>query len=284
VKRRKQIEESVCKVLMAGATYLIILTLLFLIFVILKRGLRSVSWEMITQVPKGGYYFGEEGGILNAIVGSFYIAAGATFLAFLIGLPVALFMNVFLTRHERLLERIRFFMDVLWGVPSIVYGAFGFAVMVYLGLRASLLAGIITVTLLIVPIMIRAMDEVLRMIPQGLLEASYALGSTRTEISFKVFCRQALPGMITAVLLAFGRGIGDTASVLFTAGYTDYIPETLLQPVATLPLAIFFQLSSPIPEVQERAYAAAVVLTVIILVVSLLARLLSARFKEHVLK
>jgi len=284
VKRRKQIEESVCKVLMAGATYLIILTLLFLIFVILKRGLRSVSWEMITQVPKGGYYFGEEGGILNAIVGSFYIAAGATFLAFLIGLPVALFMNVFLTRHERLLERIRFFMDVLWGVPSIVYGAFGFAVMVYLGIRASLLAGIITVTLLIVPIMIRAMDEVLRMIPQGLLEASYALGSTRTEISFKVFCRQALPGMITAVLLAFGRGIGDTASVLFTAGYTDYIPETLLQPVATLPLAIFFQLSSPIPEVQERAYAAAVVLTVIILVVSLLARLLSARFKEHVLK
>jgi len=284
VKRRKQIEESVCKVLMAGATYLIILTLLFLIFVILKRGLRSVSWEMITEVPKGGYYFGEEGGILNAIVGSFYIAAGATFLAFLIGLPVALFMNVFLTRHERLLERIRFFMDVLWGVPSIVYGAFGFAVMVYLGLRASLLAGIITVTLLIVPIMIRAMDEVLRMIPQGLLEASYALGSTRTEISFKVFCRQALPGMITAVLLAFGRGIGDTASVLFTAGYTDYIPETLLQPVATLPLAIFFQLSSPIPEVQERAYAAAVVLTVIILVVSLLARLLSARFKEHVLK
>ena len=284
MKRRKQIEESVCKVLMAGATYLIILTLLFLIFVILKRGLRSVSWEMITQVPKGGYYFGEEGGILNAIVGSFYIAAGATFLAFLIGLPVALFMNVFLTRHERLLERIRFFMDVLWGVPSIVYGAFGFAVMVYLGLRASLLAGIITVTLLIVPIMIRAMDEVLRMIPQGLLEASYALGSTRTEISFKVFCRQALPGMITAVLLAFGRGIGDTASVLFTAGYTDYIPETLLQPVATLPLAIFFQLSSPIPEVQERAYAAAVVLTVIILVVSLLARLLSARFKEHVLK
>ncbi len=284
MKRRKQIEESVCKVLMAGATYLIILTLLFLIFVILKRGLRSVSWEMITQVPKGGYYFGEEGGILNAIVGSFYIAAGATFLAFLIGLPVALFMNVFLTRHERLLERIRFFMDVLWGVPSIVYGAFGFAVMVYLGIRASLLAGIITVTLLIVPIMIRAMDEVLRMIPQGLLEASYALGSTRTEISFKVFCRQALPGMITAVLLAFGRGIGDTASVLFTAGYTDYIPETLLQPVATLPLAIFFQLSSPIPEVQERAYAAAVVLTVIILVVSLLARLLSARFKEHVLK
>lgn len=278
---RKKIEELFFRTISAGATLVILLTLLFLIFVVLKRGLPSLTWEMVSQVPKGGFYFGREGGILNAIIGSFYLAFGATTLAFLIGLPVALFINIYLIRHRLWLNNIRFFMDVLWGVPSIVYGAFGFTLMLFMGMRASLLAGIITVTLLIVPIMIRSMDEVLRTIPTGLLEAAYSLGSTRAEISFKVFFKQALPGIITAILLSFGRGIGDAASVLFTAGYTDHIPESLTQPTATLPLAIFFQLSSPIPEVQNRAYASAVILTLIILLISILARMLSSKYKEH---
>lgn len=279
--QRKKVEEQLFKGLMAVATYIIIATLLFLVFVILKHGCRALNWDMITQVPKGGFYFGKEGGILNAIVGSFYLAVGATIMAFLIGLPVALFMNIYLTRHRFWLNRIRFFLDVLWGVPSIVYGAFGFTLMCFLGLRASLLAGMLTVTLLIVPIMIRAIDEVMKTIPLGLLESSYALGSTRSEIAFKIFFRQALPGIVTAILLSFGRGIGDAASVLFTAGYTDYIPTSLSQPTATLPLAIFFQLNSPIPEVQERAYASAVILTAIILIISLLARILSSKYKEN---
>lgn len=280
----KKIEEQFFKKLTALATYLIIAILLFLIFVVLKRGLPSLTWEMISQTPKGGFYFGKEGGILNAIIGSFYLAVGSTFLAFIMGLPVALFMNIYLIKKVRWLNNIRFFMDVLWGVPSIVYGAFGFALMIFLGLRASLLAGIITITLLIIPIMIRAIDEVLKVIPKGLLETSFALGSTRSEISFKIFIRQALPGIVTAILLSFGRGIGDAASVLFTAGYTDYIPTSLTQATATLPLAIFFQLSSPIPEVQERAYASAVVLTMIILIISIGARLISSKYKEHTIK
>ena len=101
-------------------------------------------------------------------------------------------------------------------------------------------------------------------------EASYALGSTKTETAYKVFFSQALPGFATAILLAFGRGIGDAASVLFTAGYTDYIPRNFSDPTATLPLAIYFQLGSPIPEVQNRAYAAAIILTFIVLVISVM--------------
>lgn len=282
--RRKRIEENLFKTLAALATILIIAVLLCVIAVIFKHGCQALSWDMITQLPRGGFYFGGEGGILNAISGSFFLAFGATGLAFIIGLPVALFMNVYLTRHRFWLNRIRFFLDVLWGVPSIVYGAFGFTLMLFLGLRASLLAGILTVTLLIVPIMIRSMDEVLRTVPKGLLESACALGSTRTEIAFRVFFRQALPGIVTAILLSFGRGIGDAASVLFTAGYTDYIPSSLGQPAATLPLAIFFQLSSPIPAVRERAYASALVLTLIILTISLLARLLASKYKEHTIK
>jgi phosphate transport system permease protein len=200
----------------------------------------------------------------------------------LIGLPVALGMNVHWVRNKRWVNILRFLLDALWGVPSIVFGAFGFALMTYFHLRASLLAGIITVTLFIVPIFIRALDEVIRTIPGGLLEASYSLGATRTRTAYGVFLLQALPGFITALLLAFGRAIGDAASVLFTAGYTDHIPQTLQEPTATLPLAIFFQLSSPIAEVKERAYAAALILTGIILLTSIISRMISKKFKKNI--
>jgi phosphate transport system permease protein len=147
-----------------------------------------------------------------------------------------------------------------------------------------LIAGIITVALLITPIMVRTFDEVLSTIPKGLHEASLALGSTNAETAFKIMFKQGFSGFITAVLLAFGRGIGDAASVLFTAGYTDLIPINLDEPAATLPLAIFFQLGSPIPEVRERAFAAAAILTIIILIISLAARFISKRYSRTNIK
>lgn len=281
MRKFRFIEEKFFRVLMFISTNLIVIILLLIIFSILYKGLPSLSWQMISQTPKGGFYFGKEGGILNAIIGSLYLSIGATVLAVVIGLPVALLMNVILVKHKKLINVIRFFLDLLWGIPSIVYGAFGFTIMIYFGLKTSLLAGIITVTLFIIPIMVRAMDEVLKTISIGLLETSLSLGSTHSETAFKVFLRQASPGLVTAILLSFGRAIGDAASVLFTTGYTDHIPTSLGQPTATLPLAIFFQLSSPIAEVKDRAYASAVVLTVIILIISILARLYSKRYQKH---
>jgi len=281
MKKLRFIEEKFFRVLMFISTNLIVIILLMIIISILYKGLPSLSWAMISQVPKGGFYFGKEGGILNAIIGSLYLAIGSTLLAVLVGLPVALLMNVILVKHKRLINGIRFLLDLLWGIPSIVYGAFGFSIMLYFGLKTSLLAGIITVTLFIIPIMVRAMDEVLKTISIGLLETSLSLGSTHSETAFKVFLRQASPGLVTAILLSFGRAIGDAASVLFTTGYTDHIPTSLMQPTATLPLSIFFQLSSPIEEVKNRAYASAVVLTVIILIISVLARLYSKRYQKH---
>jgi phosphate transport system permease protein len=276
---RRKVEEKFFHGLSFLFTAIIVFALAQIIWTIAQKGIPSLSWQMITQEPKGGFYFGKEGGLLNAISGSFYLAVSATVLAFVISLPVALFMNIYLIRYQRFLIGVRFFLDVLWGVPSIVYGAFGFTLLMYLGYKNSLGAGIVTVAAMIVPIMIRAMDEVLKTIPIGLQEASYALGSTKTETAYKVFFREALPGFATAILLAFGRGIGDAASVLFTAGYTDYVPHGFGEPTATLPLAIFFQLSSPIEEVQNRAYAAAVILTLVVLVVSISARLLRTNKK-----
>lgn len=281
MRKFRFIEEKIFRVLMFISTNIIVFSLALIVFSILYKGLPSLSWEMISQTPKGGFYFGKEGGILNAIIGSLYLAFFSTVLAIVIGLPVALMMNVHLIKYTKLVNTIRFFLDLLWGVPSIVYGAFGFGVMIYFGLKTSLLAGIITVTLFIIPIMVRAMDEVLKTIPRGLLETAMSLGSTASEISYRVYLRQVVPGLVTAVLLSFGRGIGDAASVLFTTGYTDHIPTALNQPTATLPLAIFFQLSSPIPEVQNRAYASALVLTIIILIISILARFFSKKYQKN---
>lgn len=280
---RRTIEEKIVKGLMIASTLFILATLVLILATVIVKGLPTLSLTMITQGPKGGYYLGQGGGILNAILGSLYIGGGAVLLAIMISLPVVLYLNIYARKSSRLASFTRFSFDVLWGVPSIVYGAFGFAIMLFFGLRASLLGGILTIALLILPIMSRTMDEVVRMVPEELMEVSYSLGATKLEAALKVVVRQTLPGLLTAVLIAFGRGIGDAASVMFTAGFTDYIPTSLLRPAATLPLAIFFQLGTPIPEVQGRAYASAFILTVMILIISIVTRVLSRRFTKHIL-
>ena len=284
MKLRQKVEESIFKVLMILATYFILIVLGIIIYSIFEKGIKSLSWEMISQIPKGGYYYGKGGGILNAILGSLCLAFGSTLLAFLIGLPVALYINVFINNKNKTVSYIRLFLDLLCGIPSIVYGAFGFMIMVFLGLKTSLLAGIITVTILILPIMIRAMDEIFKSVPRGLTESAFSLGLTKSEVAFKVFNKQCFSGIITAILISFGRAIGDAASVLFTTGYTDNIPTSVFQPTATLPLSIFFQLGSAVPEVRQRAYASAVILTIIILFVSIIARLLSKKYHKNRIK
>jgi phosphate transport system permease protein len=278
--KKARLEEKIIQLLMMLSFAAVAGGLGWILITVIVKGLPALNLAMLTQVPQGGYYLGKAGGILNAIVGSLYLAGGATLLAFLLSLPLALYLEVYAPR-SRWADLVRLALDVLWGIPSIVYGAFAFIVMLALGMRASLLGGIFVLTLLEMPIMTRAMDEVIRLMPQELEQASLALGATRLETALRVVTRQMLPGIVTAILLAFGRGIGDAASVLFTAGYTDRIPTSLTQPAASLPLAVFFQLSMPYPEVQQRAYAAALVLTAIILIVSLSSRWLSARLSRH---
>lgn len=280
----RKVEESIFKGLMIISTFIIFLCLVLILATIILKGMPAMNLAMVTQTPKGGYYLGKEGGILNAIIGSLYLTGAATVISILLSLPVVLNINIYAKKKSRIITFTRFSLDVLWGVPSIVYGAFGFTIMLYFGLRASLLGGIIAVALLILPIMSRAMDEVIKMIPQELLDSSYSLGATRLETSLKVVVRQCLPGILTAILIAFGRGIGDAASVIFTAGFSDSIPYSLFRPAATLPLAIFYQLGTPIPEVQDRAYASALILTVLILLISILARVLTNKYNKHIVK
>lgn len=281
--KKRHVAESIARFFMLLSFLVVAASLLSILYTILVRGLPALSWEMVSQTPKGGYYLGKEGGILNAIIGSLLLAGGGTLLALAFSLPLTLFMETYLMK-SRWARYVRLTLDILWGIPSIVYGAFGFTLMIAMGIRASLLGGIITLALLEMPIMTRAMDEVIRLVPEELGHASLAVGASKLQTALKVTIRQMLPGIVTATLLAFGRGIGDAASVLFTAGYTDRIPTSLANPTASLPLAIYFQLGTPYPEVQQRAYASALILTLIVLMVSLGSRLLAARMSKYINK
>jgi phosphate transport system permease protein len=276
-------EERLFKILMIGATLTVLAFVMSIIYSILAKGWGAMSWDMIFKLPGGGFYIGKEGGFLNAIVGSLYIVGASAALGLLVSIPVVFYLNIYLKRRSKLAYIARIAYDVLFGIPSIVYGAFGFTIMIYFGLKTSLLGGIIVITLLIIPIFIRSMDEVARQLPREIIDASYSLGATRLE-TIRVALRQIAPGIATATLLSVGRAIGDAAGVMFTAGYTDSIPTSLSQPAATLPLAVFFQLSSPIKEVQDRAYAAALALTIIVLVLSITGRYITNRFSKHKLK
>ena len=276
----KILEEKIFKVIMICAAMIILGVLAYIIATVFYRGLPALNLDMITKLPGGGFYLGKEGGVLNAIVGSFYIIIGSLIISILISVPLVMYVNFYLPPKSVFASLIRFSLDILFGIPSIVYGAFGFALMIYLGIRASLLGGILTVAMLIMPIMMRSFDEITRLLSRDLPDALLSLGATKYEM-VKVILRQLMPGLITAILLAIGRGIGDAATVLFTAGYTDNIPASLNQPAATLPLSIFFQLGSPVEEVQNRAYASAIILTVIILILSFSARYFSSKFTKH---
>ena len=215
----KYLEERIVKILMLGSISIVGFFVLSVLWTIFRRGLPVLSWEMVSQLPSGGFYLGGKGGFLNAIVGSLYIVGGSTLLGLLI-------------------------------------------------------------SLLIVPILIRSMDEVAKTIPQEILDSSYSLGATRIE-TIGVVLRQIAPAIATATLLSIGRAIGDCAGVMFTAGFSDHIPHGLNQQAATLPLSVFFQLSAPQEDVQNRAYAAAVVLTIIVLVLSFGGRFIMSHFSKN---
>ncbi len=275
----KHIEEKVMKILMVFCSLLVLAFVVSIVWTIVVKGIKSFSWEMITQVPGKDWNTADDGGFLNAIVGSLLVVVPAMLLATAISIPIVFYMNLYLRRSHPLSYAVRLAFDVLYGIPSIVYGAFAFTVMVLVGMRASLMGGIAVTTLLMIPMLIRSGDEISKSVPDEMVDAAYSLGATKWETLW-VITRQVLPGMITAVLLAVGKAIGDAAAVMFTAGFSDSVPDSLSDPTATLPLAIFNWIIMPEP-FPDRCYSAALVLTLIVLILSLSGRWLGARFTKH---
>lgn len=280
---KRFLEEKFFQILMIISILIVIITLFIIVILVIINGASSLSLDMITQTPTGGYYLGKSGGILNAILGSLFLVLPATGLAFIISICIALFLQRDFT-HPEISNFIRLTLDILWGIPSIIYGVFCLSIMMFLGIGASLLAGIIALALLEIPIMTRSMDESIRMVPIGLKESAYSLGSTKFETAIKVVRKQAMPGILAGVLLGLGRGIGDAASILFTAGFTDSIPSSPFDSTAALPTMIFHLFSSPIPAVRQKAYAAALILLIIVLLISIISRFILRKTEKYVLK
>ena len=279
MKNSKFIEEKVVKALMWVAVSLVVLVVASIICTIFVKGFGSLSWDMVTKVPGRNWNTTDDGGFVNAIWGSIIVVAPATLIAMVVSIPVVFYMNLYRRRSNWLSYVARLAYDVLYGIPSIVYGAFAFMIMVMVGMRASVLSGIIVSTLLIIPMFIRNGDEISKSVPDDMIDAAYSLGATKWE-TLKVVVRQVLPGMATATLLAVGKAIGDAAAVMFTAGFSDSMATSLSSPTATLPLAIFNWVTMPDP-FPGRAYAAALVLTVIVLILSLGGRWITNHFTKN---
>jgi phosphate transport system permease protein len=282
---RRTLEEIIFKILMMISISIVMGSLLIIIGLVVFNGAPAISLEFLTQTSSPEFYLGPGGGgILNAIIGSLLLALPATGLACLIGLAIALYLQRdFL--HSWIAGFIRFTLDVLWGIPSIIYGVFCFIIMISLGMGASLMVGIIALTLLEIPIITRYMDEAIKLVPIGLKEGAYSLGSTKFETAIKVVRRQALPGILAGVLLGLGRGIGDAASILFTAGgVTNQLPGSLYDSTAALPTLIYHLSTSPLPIVRQKASAAALILLMIVLTISILSRTLTKRYTKHVIR
>ncbi len=276
---KRKIEEKIFKYLMISSTAAIIGTLALIIGSVIVKGAAEVSVNTFIN-DDVALFPGEEHGILHAIIGSLYLAINSTVISFLISFPVAIY-SVEYMKKKSLSPALTISIETLMGVPSIVFGMFGLFVFVLVLTRGfTLLAGTLTLALLELPLMERGIEEVVRMVPVSLKEASYALGATTFETIKNIVLKQALPGIVTVSLISFGRGIGEAAPVMLTAGFNPFPPASLLEPAASLPLAVYTYLSAP--GQQGKAYASAFTLTIIVLIISLISRYVSKRFTRYV--
>ncbi len=258
-----------CLWLAASVTILI---LAVIIIYILSQGLPFITWEFLTGQPHAQ---GREGGILPTILGT--IALGA--LSLVIAVPLGLGAAVYLTEYTRpnLLTLImRFGTDSLAGVPSIIFGLFGFIVFVTrFNMGWSLLAGALTLALMVLPTIIRTTEEAIRAVPLAYREVSYGLGASRWQMVRTVVLPNALPGIITGVILSFGRAVGETAAVIFTAGTALNLPTSVLAPTRTM--AVHFYILAVEGISLPKAYATGAVLIVLILLINVVANALVRR-------
>ena len=256
-----------------GATLITILVLIFVIVFVLSKGLPVLSMDFIMDGPKD---MGKSGGIFPCILGTFLLA----FLAVLIALPLGLGTSIYLAEYTvetKLTKVIRFGTDCLAGIPSIIFGLFGFIFFVtILQMGWCLLAGALTLAIMVLPTIIRTSEEAIRSVPKSYREVSFSLGATRWETVLKVVLPNALPGIVTGVMLSIGRSIGETAAVIFTAGVSLRMPESAFDSVRTM--AVHFYILAREGLSNENAYGTAAVLIISVLAVNMISYWLMHNF------
>lgn len=265
-------------------TLCVILTLIFLagiIYLILSKGFSVISWEFLTSVPRKGM---TAGGVAPAIVGSFYLTAGAVIFALPLGLACAVYLNEYSPKGI-IVNIIRMSINNLAGVPSVVFGLFGLAVFVkFFGFGVSILSGSLTLGILILPSIISASQEALMAVPYSIREASLALGATQWQTIRKAVIPAAVPGVMTGVILSIGRAAGETAPILFTAAtfYKRGYPDSVFSEVMALPYHIYALMTEGTKPDQQTAiaYGCALILLAVVLLVSAAAIFLRNKYRS----
>ncbi len=251
------------------AAILTVLVLLLIIGIILMRGLPHVSLEFLTSAPAD---LGRAGGILPTIIGTIVLGFVALLIATPLGIGSAIYLTEY-TRETRLTRLIRFGTESLAGVPSIIFGLFGFIFFVdVLKMGWSILAGGLTLALMVLPTIIRTAEEAILTVPLSYRETGYSLGATRWEMVTTTVLPSAMPGILTGVILAFGRAVSETAAVIFTAGTALNMPTSLLSPTRTM--AVHFYILAVEGISLEMAYATGAVLILTVLIINVVANAL----------
>jgi phosphate transport system permease protein len=268
-----------CAFLLISLSVAIVIAALgVILFEIVVNGAGAISWEFLTGSPRD---LGRAGGIFPAIVGTFYLVGGALAVALPLGIATAIYLIEY-TADTPLTRSIRAAVDLLNGTPSIVFGLFGFAFLVlFMGFGVSLIAGQITLGLMILPTIIRTTEEALRSIPGSLREGSYALGATKWQTIWRVVLPPALPGILTGAILSIGRAAGETAPIMFTAAIfsSRFLPSSLTEPVMALPYHLFV-LTTTVPGAATQSYGTAFVLLMLVLTIYLAAILVRRRYSQ----
>jgi phosphate transport system permease protein len=275
-RRRK---DRIARGTILAATILALIPLVLIVYYLLSKGLGAWSSSFFTTDPTGNTFFKSSaiGGIKSAILGTIEMVA----LASAIAVPVGVGVGVWLVEYGKsswFAHTVRFFVDVLTGVPSIVFGLFIYIVLI-VGTGSSFAGykGSLALSLLMLPVVIRSAEVILLLVPAGLRESALALGAPRWKVIFSIVLPTALPGMVTGVLLAVARAAGETAPLLFTAASTKATSYNLSGFMNSLPVQIYSDVTSPTTAVVNRAWGAALTLVVMILLLNLIARLISRR-------
>lgn len=274
---RRKILNGFFTALFSSSILVVLVPLLFIVGYLFYKGASSVNLDFFIQRPVP---VGEPGGgMANAIIGSFYVVG----MACLIGIPVGLFGGIFLGEfpHSKFSNTVRFVADVLNGTPSIVTGVFAYTVVVLPMKSFSVIAGGFALGVMMIPIVLRTTDEILRTVPDSIREASLALGVPYWKTVISVVLRSAKSGIVTGILLAGARVLGETAPLLFTSFNNAFFSYSVLQPISTLPVQIFNYAISPYRDWHRQAWAGALVLVLAILIANLGMRAFSRQKYEQ---
>lgn len=266
--KTRQVKNSLAKAMSLFTAAFGLFWLVWILWTTLKNGLPALHLNLLTQMTPPP---GETGGLLNAIFGSIFMSA----IAVLIGTPVGIAAGTYLSeyaRESKLGFCIRFINDILLSTPSIVIGLFVYELMVRQMGHFSAIAGAVALAFLVLPVVVRTTDEMLQLVPNTLREAAQALGIPRWKIVQQVLYRAAMSGIVTGILLALARILGETAPLLFTALNNQYWSTNLLQPMANVPVVIFQYAMSPYDDWHALAWAGALLMTFFVLVLGIVSR------------